>query len=161
MGRLEASGSTPNFPTQTTMTVVNSVFAWRLRHWERARRHGRVRTQTSCLSCFGGRRCVRDSGQTVDNVLFKTCPKVVLSVNIGWTPPGPRPLGNTSAPKLVPIRKVNVGWCECTFFMTSLGALVFPGGLGPGGVRPMFADRTTFGLELNNNVGLTKAKKNS
>ena len=38
--------------------------------------------------------------------LFKTCPEVGRSMNIGRTPTGPRDPGNTSAPKLVPIRKL-------------------------------------------------------
>ena len=37
---------------------------------------------------------------------------------------------------------------------TSLGALVFPGSLGPVGVRPMFMDRPTSGHVLNNRARL-------
>ena len=37
---------------------------------------------------------------------------------------------------------------------TSLGALVFPGALGPEGVRPMSGTRTTSGHELDNQVGM-------
>ena len=39
---------------------------------------------------------------------------------------------------------------------TSLGALVFPGALGPVGVRPMFMTRTTSGHGLDSQVGVSQ-----